>query len=114
MNRRPALFLSPLCLAAYLCFILISVIRLTAQESLGISFVLSATDRPNRSAGDGQDVAGTKMPPLHFDRWINTPGDKPLDTSGKVTLYRWWTDGCPHCEKTLPAVEALRKRYPEK
>jgi thiol-disulfide isomerase/thioredoxin len=63
------------------------------------------------AARDGQDVVGTKMPALHFDRWINTDGNRPLDTSGKVTLYRWWTDGCEHCEKTLPAVEALRKKY---
>ena len=54
------------------------------------------------------------MPPLHFDRWLNTDGGKPLDTAGKVTLYRWWTDGCPHCEKTLPAVEALRRRYEDR
>ena len=51
------------------------------------------------------------MPQLAFDRWLNTPDDNPLDTAGKVTLYRWWTDGCEHCEKTLPAVEALRKKY---
>ena len=113
MSRPPTLLVSPLCLAAYLCFILISVIRLTAPESLGM-MAQAATDRPNRSAVDGQDVVDTKMPPLHFDRWVNTPGGKPLDAAGKVTLYRWWTDGCPHCEKTLPAVEALRKRYGEK
>jgi thiol-disulfide isomerase/thioredoxin len=59
----------------------------------------------------GQDVVGTKMPALQFERWINTDGNQPLDTSGKVTLYRWWTDGCEHCEKTLPAVEALREKY---
>ena len=66
------------------------------------------------AARDGQDVVGKRMPPLEFDHWINTPGDKPLETAGKVTLYRWWTDGCAHCEKTLPAVEALRKQYGEK
>jgi thiol-disulfide isomerase/thioredoxin len=61
---------------------------------------------------DGQDVVGQTMPPLAFDGWINTDGNRPPDTAGKVTLYRWWTDGCPHCEKSLPAVEALRKKYP--
>jgi thiol-disulfide isomerase/thioredoxin len=61
---------------------------------------------------DGEEIVGTEMPPLAFDAWVNTEGDRPLDSAGRVTLYRWWTDGCPHCEKTLPAVEALRKEYP--
>ena len=63
------------------------------------------------AARDAQDVVGQKMPPLAFDGWLNTPDGKPSDTTGKVTLYRWWTDGCEHCEKTLPALEALRKQY---
>lgn len=64
-----------------------------------------------RAAPGGDDVVGQKMPPLAFDRWLNTDGNRPLDPAGKVTLYRWWTNGCPHCEKTLPAVEALRRKY---
>jgi thiol-disulfide isomerase/thioredoxin len=59
------------------------------------------------AARDGQDVVGTMMPQLRFDRWVG----RSVDTAGKVALYRWWTDGCAHCEKTLPAVEALRKKY---
>src|SRR5688500_10942552 len=60
----------------------------------------------------GQDVVGKPMPPLEFDRWPNRDGaNGGRDAAGQVTLYRWWTDGCPHCEKTLPAVETLRKRY---
>src|SRR3712207_6168809 len=62
----------------------------------------------------GQDLIGRPMPPLTFDRWLRTPDNRPLETSGKVTLYRWWTNGCPHCERTLPAVEALRKEFEPK
>jgi thiol-disulfide isomerase/thioredoxin len=50
------------------------------------------------------------MPALDFERWVVGGASKP-DVPAKATLYRWWTDGCPHCEKTLPAVEALRKQY---
>ena len=32
----------------------------------------------------------------------------------KATLYRWWTDTCPHCRATLPAVERLRETYEPK
>ena len=37
------------------------------------------------------------------------PGDPP-----KAVLYRWWTDTCPYCESSLPAIERLRKKYGEK
>lgn len=62
----------------------------------------------------GQDVVGTSMPKLHFDRWVNTPEKRPLDTSGSVTLYRWWTDTCPFCRASLPAIEKLRRKYGDK
>jgi thiol-disulfide isomerase/thioredoxin len=59
----------------------------------------------------GQDLVGTKLPELHFDRWLNTPGNHPIDTSNSITLYRWWTDTCPYCAATLPAIEKLRGKY---
>jgi thiol-disulfide isomerase/thioredoxin len=64
-----------------------------------------------QSPRDGQELVGTKMPAMKFDRWIGTPGDKPLDVAGRPVLYRWWTNGCSFCTKTLPAIETLRTRY---
>ena len=85
--------------------LVIAVCGLALCAALGVR-----ADRGGSQAA-GADVVGCAMPPLHFDRWINTDGGKPLDTAARVTLYRWWTDGCPHCEKTLPAIEALRQKY---
>jgi len=62
----------------------------------------------------GQELIGTKMPALSFDRWINTEANKPLDTAGSVTLYRWWTNECPFCRATLPGLEKFRQKYGEK
>jgi thiol-disulfide isomerase/thioredoxin len=60
----------------------------------------------------GQDLLGKPLPKLEFARWLNTaPDGKPLETAGAVTLYRFWTDTCPYCQATLPAVEALRTKY---
>ena len=66
------------------------------------------------AARGGQDVVGTAMPPLHFDRWL-TAGEQPgrAPKKGRVTLYRWWTNTCPYCEASLPAIEKLRSRYAE-
>lgn len=55
----------------------------------------------------GQDLVGKALPELRFDRWIGTRAP----TSGRVTLYRWWTDTCPYCVTSLPAIEALRRKY---
>jgi peroxiredoxin len=30
---------------------------------------------------------------------------------GKVVLIRFWTDGCPYCEKTAPALKALHAKH---
>src|SRR5437773_12315081 len=61
-----------------------------------------------------QELIGAKMPPLTFDRWLNTEDKKPLDTSGSVTLYRWWTSECPYCKSTLPGLEKFRQNYADK
>lgn len=68
----------------------------------------------------GQDLVGTPMPELDFDRRLNAgdgeaaegePAEAGGERPGGATLYRWWTNGCPFCEKSLPAVEAFRKQY---
>jgi thiol-disulfide isomerase/thioredoxin len=62
----------------------------------------------------GQELIGKKFPALTFDRWLNTESNKPLDTAGSVTLYRWWTNECPFCKATLPGLEDFRQKYGEK
>jgi thiol-disulfide isomerase/thioredoxin len=62
----------------------------------------------------GQELIGKKMLALTFDRWLNTESNKPLDTTGSVTLYRWWTNECPFCKSTLPGLEDFRQKYGEK
>jgi len=59
----------------------------------------------------GQDRVGDDWPDLDFDRWLQTPEKQPAETKKKVTLYRWWTDGCPYCRASLPAIQKLRKKY---
>ena len=43
--------------------------------------------------------------------WINTTGMAPPRLEGKVTLIRWWTDTCPYCIASLPALASLDKEY---
>ena len=57
----------------------------------------------------GQDLIGTKFPALKVDRWARQGTSNTKKPS--ATLYRWWTDTCPWCEASLPAIETLRKKY---
>ena len=83
---------------------------------LVLALLVRADDRPGRietlpTARGGQELVGQAFPALEFSRWLNTEKNQPLETAGSVTLYRWWTDTCPYCEVTLPAIEKLRDRY---
>ena len=48
----------------------------------------------------GQELVGTTLKKPTFG-----------DFEAPLTLYRWWTDTCPHCEASLPALDSLRKKY---
>jgi thiol-disulfide isomerase/thioredoxin len=51
-------------------------------------------------ARGGQDLIGKPFPDLGFEA-------KPA----KATLYRWWTDDCPWCAQSLPAIETWRSAF---
>ncbi|MCH2133470.1 MAG: redoxin family protein [Phycisphaerales bacterium] len=57
----------------------------------------------------GQNIVGKTFPKLQLDRWAKraAPGKK----KPQATLYRWWTNTCPWCEASLPAIEKLRLQY---
>jgi len=87
--------------------------HITPQAAIALIDDLSKSD-PNQivtlpASRGGQDLIGQKMPPLKFDRWINPP-EKSIQKP-KATLYRWWTDSCPYCVASLPAVEILRSNF---
>jgi len=44
-------------------------------------------------------------------RWIDTPPAFGPDQPARATLIRFWTDTCPFCEASLPAIESLRKEF---
>ena len=62
-------------------------------------------------AGAGAEMIGKPAPAWSFERWLRSAPLSPEALRGKVVLVRWWTDGCPYCEATLPALETLRQRY---
>jgi glutathione peroxidase len=48
----------------------------------------------------GQDMIETTLSAPTFGEFDST-----------LTLYRWWTDTCPYCDASLPALDSLREKY---
>ncbi|MEE8405393.1 MAG: TlpA family protein disulfide reductase, partial [candidate division Zixibacteria bacterium] len=56
----------------------------------------------------GRDMIGKKfdISELQFTNENNS-----FELAGKVSLIRWWTDTCPFCSASLPAIENLRETF---
>lgn len=88
-----------------------------ACVALGLALAANCGDRlPAREReradalaydGPGADVLGR---PLAAPLPARSLGPR-AEIAGHVTLVRWWTDACPFCETSLPALESLRTRY---
>ncbi|MFH6767284.1 redoxin domain-containing protein [Gaetbulibacter aquiaggeris] len=74
----------------------------------GLAF-LSVMDR---TAGD--DRIGIKAPPFKFDGWLNSIPLTLEDLKGHVVLVRWFTDTCPYCASSTPALRQLYEEYTDK
>jgi thiol-disulfide isomerase/thioredoxin len=57
----------------------------------------------------GAALIGTNLADLRLEQ---LDGESlALARTHDATLLRWWTDTCPFCCATLPALEALRREY---
>jgi peroxiredoxin len=70
---------------------------------------LASLGAMDRSAGN--DRIGVAAPPFQFDCWLNSPPLSLADLRGRVVLIRWWTDTCPFCASSAPALRALHDQY---
>jgi len=58
-----------------------------------------------------RDSIGIPAPALQLDQWLNSPQLEIAALRGKVVLIRWWTDGCPYCEASAPALRTFDRKY---
>jgi peroxiredoxin len=66
----------------------------------------------DRTAGD--DRIGVQAPPFKFDGWLNSEPLTLEDLKGKVVRVRWFTDTCPFCASSAPALRELYEEYSDK
>jgi len=64
--------------------------------------------RDDGPSGPGADVLGLPARDLLPARWV---GEAPNLNDARAVLVRFWTDTCPYCRASLPAVEQLRVEH---
>lgn len=83
-----------------------------AEIDADIESSLASLKTMDRSAGS--DRIGVAAPPFQFDGWLNSAPLSLEDLRGQVVLVRWWTDTCPFCASSAPALRALHDEYSAK
>lgn len=89
--------------------LLVSGGKSEAEADAEVSEMLASLAGMDRSAGD--DRIGVEAPPFQFDAWLNSPRLSMQALRGKVVLVRWWTDTCPFCASSAPALRSLHDSY---
>ena len=77
-----------------------------AATVLGVISLSAAADL-NR----GDDRLGVAAPALALKNWLHSQPVEMEALRGKVVLLRWWTEGCPYCAATAPALRELDRKY---
>jgi len=83
--------------------------KTAAEADAGIDSMLSSLTSMDRSAGS--DRIGVPAPSFKFDGWLNSMPLSLEDLRGQVVLVRWWTETCPFCASSAPALRAIDQQY---
>lgn len=79
----------------------------------GAAALLTLTSGGQRPTASQPVDAGTPMPTLMAEGWLNvaetTPGRKSL--RGKVVLIDFWATSCPPCVASMPKLAELYQQY---
>jgi thiol-disulfide isomerase/thioredoxin len=86
--------------------------KTVAEADTEIARLLGKLKNLDRAAGD--DLIGSAALPFRFDAWLNTEPMSMQELKGNVVLVRWWTDTCPFCASSAPALRALHEEYADK
>lgn len=80
-----------------------------AEADRRIAELLGSLNGMDRSAG--ADRIGVAAPSFDFDGWLNSEPLSLEDLRGQVVLVRWWTETCPFCASSAPALRAIDRIY---
>ena len=85
-----------------------SILVLTALT--GSAALAGATD----PGAPGAELIGTKAVGWEAAEWLTSEPLRLEDLHGKVVLVRWWTETCPYCSRSAPALNEFHARYADR
>ena len=74
----------------------------------GVSTAASA------AGSEGAELLGRPAPEWDTLEWVQSGPLALRDLRGKVVLIRWWTDSCPMCVRSAPALNEFHELYGER
>lgn len=66
------------------------------------------------TAKEGDDLIGKPAPEWGTLAWMNSQPIKLNELKDKVVLIRWWTETCPFCSRSAPALNEFHDTFKDK
>ena len=63
------------------------------------------------AAGEFPVAAGTPLPPLKMEGWLNVEDGEPFDPTGEIVVVDCWATWCGPCREDLPRMAELAADY---
>ena len=80
----------------------------------GILLLMLLNINQGLMAKEGDELIGELAPEWGTLKWMNSQPLKLSELEDKVVLIRWWTETCPFCSNSAPALNEFHDIFKEK
>ena len=80
----------------------------------GILLLMLLNINQGLMAKEGDELIGELAPEWGTLKWMNSQPLKLSELADKVVLIRWWTETCPFCSSSAPALNEFHDIFKEK
>lgn len=80
----------------------------------GISLLILLIINQGLIAKEGDELIGKPAPEWRTLEWMNSQPLKLNKLANKVVLIRWWTETCPFCSRSAPALNEFHDTFKDK
>ena len=80
----------------------------------GILLLMLLSINQGLIAKEGDELIGKPAPKWGTLKWMNSQPLKLSELEDKVVLIRWWTETCPFCSRSAPALNEFHDTFKDK